>query len=308
MSNLAALGLFTLFVLAMLALDLGVFQRKSHVMSIREAAGWYAVWVALAIVFNIGIYFWRGEQPALEFVTGYVLEVSLSMDNVFVFAVIFGYMGVKPEFQHRVLFWGILGALIMRAAFIAAGAALVTRFHWVLYLFGVFLVFTGVKLFRHQEEIHPERNPLLRLARKIFPMTPGYEGASFFVMREGRRFATPMLLVLLLVESTDVVFAVDSIPAIFSVTLDPFIIYTSNVFAILGLRSLYFILSGALPKFRYLRPGLAVILIFVGVKMLIVSLYKIPILVSLGVIVAVLAMAVGASLLAGPKSESETTR
>lgn len=306
MSNSVALSLFTLFVLAMLALDLGVFQRDPHKISIREAAYWYVIWVSLAIAFNIGIYFWRGQQPALEFLTGYVLEVSLSTDNVFVFAVIFGYMAVKPEFQHRVLFWGIIGALVMRAAFIAAGAALVTRFHWVLYVFGAFLVITGLKLFRHEEEIHPERNPLLRLARKLFPITPGYEGASFFVMREGRRFATPMLLVLVLVESTDVLFAVDSIPAIFSVTLDPFIIYTSNVFAILGLRSLYFILSGAITKFRFLRPGLAVVLIFVGVKMLIADFYKIHILVSLGVIVAVLAVAIGASVLRAPKADRVT--
>ena len=309
MSDLAALALFTLFVLVMLALDLGVFQRVPHAISIREAAGWYIVWVALAIAFNIGIYFWRGQQPALEFLTGYVLEVSLSMDNVFVFAVIFGFMGVQPQFQHRVLFWGIVGALVMRAAFIAAGVALVSRFHWILYVFGVFLVVTGAKLFREEkQEFHPERNPLLRLARKLFPITPGFEGAAFFVVREGRRFATPMLLVLTLVESTDLLFAVDSIPAIFAVTLDPFIIYTSNVFAILGLRSLYFILASAIQKFRYLRPGLATVLIFVGVKMLIVSFYKIPILLSLGVITAILAVAIGASLLSSPKAGHEVVK
>lgn len=306
MSDIAALALFTVFVLVMLALDLGVFQRDPHAISIREATGWYVFWVALSIAFNVGLYFWRGQQPALEFLTGYVLEVSLSMDNVFVFAVIFGYMGVQPQFQHRVLFWGIIGALVMRAAFIAAGVALVSRFHWILYVFGVFLVITGLKLFREEkQEFHPERNPLLRLARKLFPITPGYEGASFFVVREGRRFATPMLLVLTLVESTDLLFAVDSIPAIFAVTLDPFIIYTSNVFAILGLRSLYFILASAIRKFRYLRPGLALVLIFVGVKMLIVSVYKIPILLSLGIITAILVVAIGASLLSEPKPDPE---
>jgi tellurite resistance protein TerC len=309
MSNVVALSLFTLFVLAMLALDLGVFQRKPHAISIREAAGWYAFWVGLSVLFNLGIYFWRGQQPALEFLTGYVLEVSLSMDNVFVFAVIFGFMGVQSQFQHRVLFWGIIGALVMRAAFIGTGVALVSRFNWILYLFGAFLVITGAKLFREEkEEFHPERNPLVRLARRLFPITPGYEGAAFFVVREGRRFATPMLLVLTLVESTDLLFAVDSIPAIFAVTLDPFIIYTSNVFAILGLRALYFILAGAILKFRYLRPGLATVLIFVGVKMLIAGFYKIHILISLGVIMTILAISVGASLLSAPKPDSHAAK
>ncbi len=278
MSNLAAFALFTLLVLVLLALDLGVFQRHPHALSFREATGWYAFWVALSFAFNVGIYFWRGHQPAVEFLTGYVLEVSLSMDNVFVFAVIFSYMGVQPQFQHRVLFWGILGALIMRAAFIALGVALVSRFEWVLYVFGVFLVITGAKLFREKPSPPDlERNPIIRLARRLFPVTAKYEGAAFVVRREGRRFVTPLLLVLLLVESTDVLFAVDSIPAIFAVTLDPFIIYTSNVFAILGLRALYFILASAIPKFRYLRPGLALILVFVGLKMLVVEVYKIPI-------------------------------
>jgi tellurite resistance protein TerC len=297
MSDFTALGIFTLVVLILLALDLGVFQRHPHKITFREAASWYAFWVALSIAFNVGVYFWRGPQPALEFLTGYVLEVSLSMDNVFVFAVIFGYMGVKPQYQHRVLFWGIVGALVMRAAFIATGVALVSRFHWILYVFGVFLVITGAKLFREEkQEFHPERNPLLKIARKLFPVTSDYEGAAFFVVREGRRFATPLLLVLLLVESTDVLFAVDSIPAIFAVTLDPFIIYTSNVFAILGLRSLYFILASAIGRFRYLRPGLALVLMFVGVKMLVAGFYKIPIVLSLGVITTVLLVAVAASL------------
>lgn len=297
MSETPALALFTLFVLCMLALDLGVFQRQPHRLSFREAIGWYAFWVALAIAFNLGVYFWRGGQPALEFLTGYILEVSLSMDNVFVFAVIFAVMGVRAEFQHRVLFWGIVGALVMRAAFIAAGVALISRFHWILYVFGAFLVITGAKLYREKAgEFHPERSPVMRLARRIFPITPEYEGAVFFVRREGRWLATPLLLVLLLVETTDVIFAVDSIPAVFSVTLDPFIVYTSNIFAILGLRSLYFVLAGAIRKFRYLRPGLSLVLIFVGVKMLAAEFYKVPTLLSLGIISAILLIAVLASL------------
>jgi tellurite resistance protein TerC len=297
MSETLALALFTLFVLLMLALDLGVFQRQPHKLSFREAIGWYAFWVALAVVFNLGIYFWRGGQPALEFLTGYMLEVSLSMDNVFVFAVIFAFLGVRSEFQHRVLFWGIVGALVMRAAFIAAGVALVGRFHWVLYVFGAFLILTGIRLFwQKHEDFNPERNPVMRLARRIFPITPEYEGAKFFVVREGRRLATPLLLVLLLVETTDVLFAVDSIPAVFSVTLDPFIVYTSNIFAILGLRSLYFVLAGAMRRFRYLRPGLSLVLIFVGIKMLAAEFYKIPTHVSLGIISAILLAAIFASL------------
>jgi tellurite resistance protein TerC len=297
MSNAIALTLFTLLVLGLLALDLGVLQRGSRTLSFRAACGWYAFWVALSVAFNLGVYFWRGTQPALEFLTGYVLEVSLSMDNVFVFAVIFSFMAVQAHYQHRVLFWGIVGALVMRGAFIAAGVALVARFNWVLYVFGIFLVITGLKLLvGKQTEIDPERSRILRLARRFLPITPGYEGAAFFVRREGRRLATPLLLVLLLVETTDVLFAVDSIPAIFAVTLDPFIVYTSNVFAILGLRALYFVLAGGIRKFRYLRPGLAVVLMFVGVKMLVAHRYPVPILVSLGVICGILAVAILASL------------
>jgi tellurite resistance protein TerC len=302
MSNLAALSLFTLFVLALLALDLGVFHRKAHTVSIREATLWTIVWIVLSLAFNAGLYFTRGHQPALEFLTGYVLEKSLSMDNVFVFAVIFTYMGVPSGAQHKVLFWGVLGALVMRAAFIAAGAALIARFHWILYLFGVFLLVTGVRLFgQSHEEVHPEKNPVLRLAQKYLPVTKAYDGARFFVRAEGRLMVTPLFMVLLLVETTDVVFAADSIPAIFAVTVDPFIVYTSNVCAILGLRALYFVLAGAILKFRYLRPGLALILIFVGVKMLIASFYKVPILLSLGVITAILAVSIGASLRTGGK-------
>lgn len=306
MSNFVALSLFTLFVLAMLALDLGVFHRRAHTVSIREATIWSVVWIVLSLSFNAGIYLMHGHQPALEFLTAYVLEKSLSMDNVFVFAVIFTYMGVPSIAQHKVLFWGVLGALVMRATFIAAGAALISRFHWILYIFGIFLLVTGVRLFRQShEEVHPEKNPVLRFAQKYLPVTREYDGTHFFVRREGRLMVTPLFMVLLLVETTDVVFAADSIPAVFAVTLDPFIVYTSNVFAILGLRALYFVLAGAILQFRYLRPGLAMVLVFVGIKMLVAGFYKIPILLSLGVIVAILAVAIGASLLSEPKTDPE---
>lgn len=306
MSNFYALLLFNLFVLAMLALDLGVFHRRAHAISLREATVWSAVWIGLSLAFNVGLYFWRGPEPALEFLTGYILEKSLSMDNVFVFAVIFTYMAVPAADQHKVLFWGVLGALIMRAAFIIAGVALISRFEWILYVFGVFLVVTGVRLFRQtHEEIHPERNPILRLARRVLPVTEGYEGAAFFVRRAGRLLATPLFLVLLMVETTDVLFATDSIPAVFAVTRDPFIVYTSNIFAILGLRALYFVLAGAITKFRYLRPGLSLILIFVGVKMLAVHYYKLPVGISLAVICSILAVSIGASLREQRKAKQE---
>lgn len=309
MSNFAALSLFTLFVLGLLTLDLGVFHRRAHTVTIREATIWTVVWIVLSLAFNAGLYFVRGHQAALEFLTGYILEKSLSMDNVFVFAVIFTYMAVPSVAQHKVLFWGVLGALVMRAIFIAAGAALIARFHWVLYIFGVFLLVTGVRLFsKGEEEVHPEKNPVIRLAKRYLHVTRDYEGTRFFVWREGRLKVTPLFIVLLLVETTDVIFAADSIPAVFAVTIDPFIVYTSNVFAILGLRALYFVLAGAILKFRYLRPGLALVLIFVGLKMLIASVYKIPILVSLAVITAILAVAIGASLLTRSKPASEVSK
>jgi len=288
---------FVAFVLAMLALDLGVFNRKSHAISMKEAGIWTAVWISLALIFNVVIYFWQGQTPALEFLTGYLIEKALSVDNLFVFALIFTMFAVPGKFQRRVLFWGVLGALIMRGIFIAAGAALLERFHWLIYVMGAFLIFTGIKLALQKEtEIHPDRNPLVRLVSKFFPVTKTYHGESFFVRINGALAATPLFIVLLIVESTDVVFAVDSIPAIFAVTRDPFIVYTSNVFAILGLRSLYFLLAGALDKFHYLKPALAVILSFVGLKMLISNFYKIPVGVSLGVIATLLIVAVVASL------------
>ncbi|HYO77806.1 MAG TPA: TerC family protein [Thermoanaerobaculia bacterium] len=289
---------FSLFVLLMLALDLGVFHRKAHAVRMKEALAWSAVWIGLAFVFNALVYFWYGEQKALEFLAGYLIEKTLSVDNVFVFVVLFGAFAVPREYQHRVLFWGVLGALVMRAVCIAAGAALLQHFHWVIYIFGALLVVTAVKLLRQKNEtIDPSRNPLYRMFAKRIPSVPEYDGEKFFTIRNGKRYATPLLLVLLAIEATDLVFAVDSIPAIFAITNDPFIVYTSNVFAILGLRALYFVLADVVDKFVYIKPALAVILGFVGVKMLLMEVYKIPIAVSLGVIASTLVIAAVASVL-----------
>ncbi len=290
---------FNLFVLAMLALDLGVFHRKAHVVSLKESLTWTFVWVALALVFNAGLWHFAGSQKALEFFTGYVIEKSLSVDNVFVFALLFSYFAVPPLYQHKVLFWGILGALVMRATMIVLGAALITKFSWVIYLFGGFLILTGIKMIvKREEQLHPERNPVVRLFKRLMPVTPDYRGDKFFVRENGLLAATPLFVVLLLVEFTDLIFAVDSIPAIFAVTTDPFIVYTSNVFAILGLRSLYFALAGVMDKFHYLKIGLGVVLAFVGVKMLLAhSPWKIDTLVSLAIIVVILLTSVVWSLL-----------
>jgi len=298
---------FNLFVLLMLALDLGVFHRKAHIVSIKEATIWSVVWISLALVFNLGLYlFWDQLSPtstytnreaALAFFTGYLIEKSLSVDNIFVFVLIFTFFAVPAAYQHRVLFWGILGALIMRGTLIAVGAALLKEFHWIIYVFGAFLIFTGIRMAIHRnEKMHPEQNPLVRLLRRVMPVTDNYEGDKFFIRRAGTLMATPLLLVLILVESTDLVFAVDSIPAIFAVTNDPFIVYTSNVFAILGLRSLYFLLAGVVDKFYYLKLGLSTVLVFVGTKMVLVDLYKVPVGASLGVIASILAISVIASL------------
>jgi tellurite resistance protein TerC len=290
---------FNVFVLAMLALDLGVFHRKAHVVSLKESLIWTFVWIGLALVFNAGVWHFAGPAKALEFFTGYVIEKSLSVDNVFVFALLFVYFAVPPLYQHKVLFWGILGALIMRAIMIVAGAALIATFAWVIYVFGAFLILTGIKMIvKREEEIHPERNPLVKLFKRFMPVTADYRGDKFFVRENGLRMATPLFVVLLLVEFSDLIFAVDSIPAIFAVTKDPFIVYTSNVFAILGLRSLYFALAGVMDKFHYLKIGLGVVLAFVGVKMLLAhTAWKIDTLVSLGVIVLILAVSVVLSLL-----------
>lgn len=292
---------FNLFVLALLALDLGVFHRNSHTVSVKEAAIWTVVWVSLAVAFGTGVYFWAGGQKALEFFTGYLIEYSLSVDNIFVFVLLFTYFAVPPSYQHRVLFWGILGALVMRGLLIVVGAALIEQFHWIIYIFGAFLIFTGVKMGLHKDdenELNPEGNLVVRLFRRLMPVAREDQGGKFFVREAGRLVATPLFLVLLIVESTDLIFAVDSIPAIFGVSHDPFIVYTSNVFAILGLRSLYFMLSGVIDKFYYLKTGLAVILSFVGVKMLLgETAFAIPIGISLGVIAAVLIIAVFASVI-----------
>jgi len=288
---------FTLFVLAMLALDLGVFHRKAHEVTIKEALVWSGVWIVLALLFNLGVYYWRGYEPALEFLTGYLIEKSLSVDNIFVFMLIFSYFNVPPRYQHRVLFWGVLGALVMRALLIIVGISLIQRFHWIIYLFGAFLILTGVKMVLNKDkEIRPERNPALRLFRRFVPVTDDYRGGKFFVKQEGRYFATPMLIVLLIVETTDIIFAVDSIPAILAITLDTFIIYSSNVFAILGLRALYFALAGVMKLFHHLHYGLSAILVFVGGKMLLADFYKIPVGLALGVVAGILIISVIASL------------
>lgn len=303
---------FNLFVLGMLALDLGVFHRHAHAVTIKEATLWSVAWITLAMIFNAGLYFfwdviapgsaYTNGEAALAFFTGYLIEKSLSVDNIFVFVLIFTYFAVPAVYQHRVLFWGILGALLMRGILIVIGAALLKEFHWIIYVFGAFLIFTGIKMAFHKtEEMHPEDNPLVRLVRRLMPITNTYEGDNFFIRRAGVLMATPLFLVLVIVESTDLIFAVDSIPAIFAVTQDPFIVYTSNVFAILGLRSLYFLLAGFMDKFYYLKFGLSVILTFVGIKMVMIDIYKIPIGLSLAVIAGVLVVAVVASLWQGQR-------
>jgi tellurite resistance protein TerC len=289
---------FNAGVLCVLAIDLFGFQRKAHAPSTKEAAIWTAVWVALSLGFNALIWHWEGYTKALEFLTGYVVEYSLSIDNIFVFVLVFSYFGVPAAYQHRVLFWGILSALILRGVMIGVGVALVESFHWVLYLFGAFLVFTGLKMFfGKRKTVGIGRNPLIRLVRGLLPVSDTYDGARFTVLHDGRRLLTPLAIVLIMVEATDVLFAIDSIPAIFGITRDPFIVYTSNVCAILGLRSLYFLLAAVVHKFVYLKPALAVILSFIGAKMLLVDLYHIPTATSLTVIGLVLLAAIGLSLL-----------
>src|SRR5262245_45340811 len=289
---------FTLFVMALLALDLGVFHRRAHAVGYKEALGWSGFWVGLALGFALLVHRWFGPQPALEFLTGYLIEEALSVDNMFVFLVVFRYFAVPAELQHRVLFWGILGALVMRGIFILAGAALIERFHVLIYVFGGFLLLTGIRLLRDQDaEVDPERNPVRRFFARFVPLVKEYRGKRFLVREGGRLFATPLLLVLAVVEATDVVFAVDSIPAIFGITTDPFIVYTSNVFAILGLRSLFFVLAGAMSRFHLLKVALGLVLAFVGVKMLVADVVDIPILASLGVVAALFGGAIVLSLL-----------
>ncbi|MFO7589587.1 MAG: TerC family protein [Acidimicrobiia bacterium] len=286
------------FILGMLAIDLLVFQKETHAVEMREAVAWSVVWITCGLAFAGVIWVIGGSKPAGEYIAGYLIEKSLSVDNIFVFALVLSYFAVPPKLQHRVLFYGVLGALVMRAIFIVVGAALLEQFHWMIYIFGGFLIITGVRMARHGEvEVHPEKNPLLKLLRRAIPLTPDYRGDKFFVREGVRRYATPLLAVLIVVETTDVVFAVDSIPAIFAVTDDTFIVFTSNAFAILGLRALYFVLAGAMGRFVYLKMGLATVLVYVGIKMVISEWYKIPIGISLGVIAVILTVAIGASLL-----------
>jgi tellurite resistance protein TerC len=287
---------FTLIAL-FLALDLFVFHRHAHAVSTREAAAWTTLWVALGLAFGGLVWVVQGATAAGEYLAGYLIEKSLSVDNVFVFALLLASFGVPAALQHRVLFWGVVGAIVLRGAFIVAGAALLESVHWLIYVFGGLLILTGLRMVgKSQHEVHPERNPLLRLARRMVPVTADYRGQRFFVREGGRLLATPLLMVLLAVETTDVVFAVDSIPAIFAVTRDPFLVLTSNVFAILGLRALYFLLAGLIHRFVYLKYGLAAILVFVGAKMLLSDVYHVPVWLSLAVIAVVLAVAIAASL------------
>jgi tellurite resistance protein TerC len=297
---------FIAFVLLMLALDLGVFHRDPHRVTMREATVWSIVWISLALIFGAGVYALFGTERALEYLTGYVIEKSLSVDNIFVFVVIFNSFGVPGRNQHRVLFWGILGALVTRAAFILAGAAMIQRFHWVMYVFGALLLVTAIRLVVSppDEKIDVEHNRIVKLVRRLLPTTADYRDAHFFVREGGKLLATPLLIVLVVIEATDVMFAVDSIPAIFAVTRDPFIVFTSNIFAILGLRAMYFLLAGGMRKLRYLHHGLAVILAFVGLKMLLADVLKIPIVLSLAIIASILALTVAASLLGKPAKES----
>jgi tellurite resistance protein TerC len=297
---------FHVFIFFMLALDLGVFHKKTHKVPVKEAVIWTIVWVTLSLLFNILVYYKFGKTFALEYLTGYVIEYSLSVDNIFVFILIFSYFAVKDEYQHRVLFWGIIGALVMRGIFIFAGVALINRFHWIVIIFGAFLVFTGIRmLFQKDAAVDPDKNPIVRFFKRFLPVTDTYHGKNFFIKKNRRLYATPLFLVLLIIETSDLIFAVDSIPAILAVSKHPFIVYTSNIFAIMGLRSLYFALSGIMGLFRYLKVGLAFVLTFVGVKMLLAFIHiEIPILLSLGVIISILLFSVLASVyIKLPKTE-----
>jgi len=289
---------FNIFIVFLLMLDLMVFNKKPHEVSIKEALIWSSIWISLAMCFNVVVYYWFGYDLALQYFTGYVIEKSLSVDNLFVFLLLFSFFKVPPQYQHKVLYWGILSALVMRGVLILLGAALVVKFHWILLVFGAFLVVTGIKMAfqKEEKEIHPERNLVVRMFKKIIPVTSGYHQEKFFITINKKRYATLLIIVLIVVETTDLLFAVDSIPAVFAVSTDSFIIYSSNVFAILGLRSLYFALAGMINMFYYLRHGLSVILTFIGLKMLVADIFPIPIGVALGVVGSVLVLAVIASM------------
>ena len=295
--------LFNLLIIVLLAIDLGLFHKKAHTIKLKEALVLRIIWTVVAFIFNIGIYFWKGKIPALEFFTGYLIERSLSVDNLFVFLLVFQYFGVEGQHQHKILYWGIVGALVMRAIFIISGVALIEKFHWVIYVLGAFLIFTGIKMaFQKEKEIHPEKNPVIKVFKKLMPVTHEMDGGKFFKKMGHVPYATPLFIVLLVIETTDIVFAVDSIPAILAITRDAFIVYTSNVFAILGLRALYFALAGMVDLFHYLNYGLAIILSFIGVKMLIVDFYKIPVGIALGVVGVILFLSVIVSII-WPKKE-----
>ncbi len=288
---------FLVFLVLMLVIDLGVFNKKSHTVSNKEALLWSAVWIALALIFNAGVYWFYGHGKALEFLTGYLLEKSLSVDNLFIFVVLFGYFNVPKQYQHKVLYWGIIGAIIMRGILIVVGTALITKFSWIIYIFGGFLVITGFKMaFSNDEKVKPDKNPVVKLFKKFFPIKPEFIGDKFFVKENLKLFATPLFIVLIIVESTDLIFAFDSIPAILAITQDPFIVFTSNAFAILGLRALYFVFANFVDKFRFLKYGLAIVLVYIGIKMLISGFYHIPTLFSLSFLVVVLSVSVLASL------------
>jgi len=307
-TNLWVWGGFLLFIFAMLAIDLGLFHREEHIVTTREASTWTMVWVTLALVFNAGLWYLKGPEPALQFLTGYLIEYSLSVDNIFVFIMLFSYFQVPMLHRHRVLFWGILGALVMRATLIGVGTALINRFHWVIYVFGAFLVYSAFKMATAQEGgENPENNAVVRIFKRTFPVTDRYHKEKFFVKQGVKWLATPLFIVLLVVETTDVMFALDSIPAIFAVTTDPFIVFTSNVFAILGLRSLYFLLDGIMGLFRFLKIGLSVVLGFIGIKMLTSAFLEIPILVSLGVVAGILVISIVLSRVI-PEKEHEAKK
>ena len=296
--------LFNIAVLVMLAIDLGVFHKDDKPISVKEALIWSGIWIVVAGVFNLGVWYFWGSQKALEFLTGYVIERSLSIDNIFVFILVFTYFAVLPRYQYKVLFWGIIGALVMRASLILLGTALVTNFSWILYVFGALLVVSGLRMaFQGDSEVHPEQNPVVRLFTRLMPVSKQYDNGNFFTRIDGKRLATPLLIVLIVVETTDLVFAFDSIPAIFAITTDSFIVYTSNVFAILGLRAMYFALAGVMDRFHYLKFGLSMVLVFIGAKMLLEEFIHIDTLVSLGVVAAILTVSVIVSLLRRPKIE-----
>jgi tellurite resistance protein TerC len=296
---------FLVFLVIMLALDLGIFNRKSHDINYKEALLWSGIWISLAVLFNIGIFHFAGHEKGMEFLTGYLLEKALSVDNIFVFVLLFSYFNVSKKYQHKVLYYGIVGALLMRGLLIALGAALIVKFHWVLLIFGAFLVFTGIKMaVQKDEKVEPEKNPVVKFFKKIFPVTQNYERDKFFIKKKTGLLATPLFIVLIVVETTDLVFAFDSIPAILAITQDTFIVFTSNAFAILGLRSLYFALAGFMDKFKYLRIGLAVILVFIGIKMLVADFFPISVGVSLSVLLLVLTTSILASVFVKRKSKS----